>query len=261
MKKLLRFRDSRLAFSLSSKLFFNKEESNFCATLEWRNIQAAIFHLLRMGLLSFVFLLLGTIKSFSQYDLSLTQIVDKDSVGIGDTVLFTLTVMHESGDTAQGVVVIDSLPLGLTFVSAGTPTGGGVVSYNLAERKLTWSLADLDASKGNTSVTFFAKVDTWGVHFSEAEITISPNDADSPPGNKNYLEDDIASACITVPIKICTINRDSVVLTATSGATNVTWYRIYDFGGDGIIDSGDTIQVATSNIIHIDSFGALFFYF
>ena len=253
MKKLQHFNGLKFCFGLFFKLWFKARED--LVFYEKSAFQSA-FNLLKGAVLFIAFFTLGLTQSFGQYDLSLSQTVDKDSVGIGDTVLFTLTVTHESGGLAQGVRVVDTLPAGLTFVNADIPIGESV---NLSGQKLIWDLADLDAAKGSTTITFRVKVQEWGVHFSEAEIVVSPDDVDSPPNNKNYLEDDISGTCITVPIKICSSNQDSVILTVASGATNVVWYRVYDFGADGMIDIGDTVQIATTNTVNIDMPGRYFF--
>ncbi len=56
-------------------------------------------------------------------DLSLSKTVDDASVETGATVTFTLSVSHASGSEAGDVQVVDTLPAGLTFVSA-TPSQG-----------------------------------------------------------------------------------------------------------------------------------------
>ena len=75
--------------------------------------------------------------------LSLTKtITGADSVAAGDLVGYTLTYMNASPTVqASGVVVVDTLPAGLTFVSAtGSPSVSGQV--------VTWSIGTLGQRSG-----------------------------------------------------------------------------------------------------------------
>ena len=56
-------------------------------------------------------------------DLSLTKSVNNPSPNVGDTVTYTIRLTNAGPDAATGVAVRDSLPVGLTFVSA-TPSEG-----------------------------------------------------------------------------------------------------------------------------------------
>jgi uncharacterized repeat protein (TIGR01451 family) len=57
---------------------------------------------------------------------------------VGENVVYTITVENEGPDLATGVVVTDTLPAGLTFVSA---TNGGVWDANT--RTITWNVGSL----------------------------------------------------------------------------------------------------------------------
>ncbi|WP_136607679.1 S-layer homology domain-containing protein [Paenibacillus dokdonensis] len=58
-----------------------------------------------------------------QADLSVANTVSNATPNVGDTITFTVTVSNNGPDRATNVVVTDSLPAGLTFVSA-TPSPG-----------------------------------------------------------------------------------------------------------------------------------------
>ena len=222
-----------------------------------QQLHSFAFQILKAGLLVLALFLLGTTQSTAQvYDLNLTQSVDKDSVGIGDIVTFTLTVEHEAGGTASGIVVTDSISSGLTNIVVTNP-GSGTANYDSGTGKIIWTLDDI--SSGDTSLTFTAEVTGEGIYFNIAEITTSSGDSDSEADNQNYLEDDIAAACVSVPIKLCSANQDSIVVTAPTGATNVQWYRIYDFGGDGSIGVGDTVAFAMGSNVTIGEQGNFYF--
>ena len=59
-------------------------------------------------------------------DLVVTKAVSNATPSVGDTVTFTVTVSNQGPNAATGVTLQDSLPAGLTFVSA-TPSQG---TYN-----------------------------------------------------------------------------------------------------------------------------------
>ena len=134
-------------------------------------------------------------------------------------------------------------------LNLGTPSNGGTATYDSGTGKITWNLADLTAAIGSSELTFSATVEGEGIYFNIAEITTSTADSDSEANNQNYLEDDIAAACVSVPIKLCSANQDSILVSAPAGATNVQWYRIYDVGEDGFITVGDTLTLSAGHDI------------
>ena len=173
--------------------------------------------------------------------------VDNGSPAIGSTVTFTIVVSNLEGDTAKNVQLTDSISTCLTDVAivSGYPfysdaTGG---SASLSGNLITWDLADLDTTEVSDTLKFTAKVACEGVYFSKAEITtpVGENDVDADPSNYNYGEDDIATACVSVPIQLCVTNNDTLELEAISGTTDVQWYRVYDVDGSGGLTVGDTV--------------------
>ncbi len=56
-------------------------------------------------------------------DLKITKTDSPDPVSVGALLTYTLTVTNKKGDTANGVVVTDSLPSGVTLVSVATTKG------------------------------------------------------------------------------------------------------------------------------------------
>ena len=260
MKKLVLFSGKEQNLDLSPKITSTVKEDCCKAYRPFQSSSSITFQLLKLWLLLVAFFALGMSQSFAQfYDLSITQSVDKDSVGIGDTVTYTLMVNHDAGDVATGIVVTDSIGDCISVINVGTPTNGGSASHNIANNTITWNLADLDATDGSSVLTFQAIVLEEGICFNVAEITSSLNDLDSEADNQNYLEDDIAAVCTSVPIQMCTALQDTVLVSAPTGATNVQWYRVYDFGADGAIGVGDTMLIATGNSTSIDSAGTYFF--
>jgi uncharacterized repeat protein (TIGR01451 family) len=74
------------------------------------------------------------VETPNQADLSVTK-DGPASVGLGDTITYTLTVENLGPDAAVNVVLTDDLPAGVTFVSATAPCteAGGVVTCDLGD--------------------------------------------------------------------------------------------------------------------------------
>jgi conserved repeat domain len=66
-------------------------------------------------------------------DLIMSKTVNDVSPNVGDTLTYTLTVDNAGPSLADNVVVTDSIPAGITFVSA---SNGG--AYNPSTREVTW---------------------------------------------------------------------------------------------------------------------------
>jgi uncharacterized repeat protein (TIGR01451 family) len=86
-------------------------------------------------------------------DLRVTKIADRKFARPNQNVLYTLTIANFGTREPQGVVVTDTLPANLTFVSA---SDGGV--WNAATRTITWTIAKV-AYQQTLSRTVTAKVD------------------------------------------------------------------------------------------------------
>ena len=144
----------------------------------------------------------------AQSDLYITKIVDDPTPDMGQTVIFTITVGNTGPVDATGILVSETLPAGLTFVSA-TPSSGTSFSAGV------WTVGGL-VNGATATLSISALVDARGVLENSASITAS-----SPVDPE--LSDNTASACIAVPVLFCT--DDSYTLTAPSGHTNYLWFE------------------------------------
>ncbi len=176
---------------------------------------------------------LGRTVSCITYDLALTKVVDSTVVALGDTVTFTITVYNEGTGTVTGIEVTDTLPSILTYVGYTSTVG----TFD----GLTWLLGTL--APGDSAVlNVMTTVDDYGVIINEAEISATNEvDIDSAPRNGDPVEDDIAPACVSVPIEECLNQEFSYALTAPGGHTLYEWYK------DGVLIAGasDSVYVAT----------------
>ncbi len=109
-------------------------------------------------------------------DLELSKDVAPAAVQVGDETVFTISVINQGPDDATGVVVTDTLPAGLTYVS---DNAGG--AYDSATG--VWTIGDL-AVGASATMDFTVTVDAVGSFTNEAEVTAAnEEDIDSVPGD------------------------------------------------------------------------------
>ena len=108
-------------------------------------------------------------------DLSLTKTVDNTTPAVGDTVVFTLTVLNSGPSPATGVVVTDKLPTGFKFSGYTSTTG----TYDSASG--AWVIGSV-AVGAAYELSLSATVNPAGVFTNRAEITAS-NQRDPNPAN------------------------------------------------------------------------------
>src|SRR6185436_12613353 len=99
-------------------------------------------------------------------DLSITKTVNNATPNVGQNVTFTVTLSNGGPDTATGVSVSDSLPAGLTFVSA-TPSQGTYTSGTGV-----WAVGTLN-NGANATLTIVATVTSAGAKTNTASVTAS----------------------------------------------------------------------------------------
>lgn len=97
---------------------------------------------------------------------------------IGTPFTFTLTATNNGPNAAANVVITDTLPANLIFVSA---TGGGTLAGNV----VTWPTIALLPSGGTASVTITVRADVVGLYTNIAAATTTTNDA--VPGNNRAV--------------------------------------------------------------------------
>lgn len=191
-------------------------------------------------------------------DLSLAKTESNAAPANGTNITYTLTASNAAASslTATGVTVQDTLPLGVTFVSA---TGTG--TYNSGTG--VWTVGTL-APNGNASITITVTVTaTSGATVTNgAEIrTSSATDPDSTPNNGSTTEDDDAFVSFTVsgartagipPTLACpngNVLFDWGTRTWTSGSLNNS-YAITGIGSTNFALSTDFPFVAGSPAIN-----------
>lgn len=148
-------------------------------------------------------------------DLALAKTVNLPVVLLGDNAVFTLTVTNDGPSPATGVTVTDTLPAGLTFVSA-TPTQGSCSG----SATVTCVLGTL-APAGTATVTIAA----GGIAGSYTNTaTVTGAELDPAPG------DNTASASFSIqslsPVKSVTATSVATTGTGTVAIGEIARYRL-----------------------------------
>ncbi|MBP8155734.1 MAG: hypothetical protein KAX81_01825, partial [Leadbetterella sp.] len=159
----------------------------------------------------------------SDVDVKLTgTIIGNCERVVGDTVIYQVKVFREDSNAGSvDVVVKDSLGVNFELVSQIASEG----SFNISTSR--WSGISL-AAGDTATLTFQLRILTniGGLTCVESWVdSLSRTDLDSNPGDRITTEDDIARACISVPISICTSKAETAELTTSLGYTSYQWYR------------------------------------
>lgn len=108
-------------------------------------------------------------------DLTLTKsVAGSGPFTVGNNITYNLTVSNAGPDAATDIVITDTLPAGVTFVSAsaGCTHAAGVVTCTIASL----------ASGANTTRTIIVRADQTGTLINNAVVTAATTDS-TPAGN------------------------------------------------------------------------------
>ncbi len=178
---------------------------------------------------------LGNTSEFSsciaaQADLSITNVDSADPVLPGDSLTYTLSVSNPANASyADNVIVTDTLPVGLTFVSA--TASQGTCAFNTPFRKVTCTITQLQNSAAVT-VAIATTVDTSIATTTLSNTAVVAADTSDPLLTNNTASQTtrIARANLSVtindtpdPVPADTLLTYTVVVTnlGTDTATNV----------------------------------------
>ena len=103
-------------------------------------------------------------------DLSLTKADTADPVTVGDTFAYVITVKNEGTQDAGDVIVTDTLPSGVTYVSTTPSQIATGKSCDKSGGKVTCDLGQVDMAT-NASVTIMVKASSSGTATDTASLT------------------------------------------------------------------------------------------
>ena len=180
-------------------------------------------------------------------DVELAKVVNSATANAGDEVTFTLTVTNvasNSNTDATGVEVTDTLPSGMTFVSA-TPSGNGTFSNGV------WSLVDPLAPGTSETLSIVATVDSAVVGDTKliniAEVSaLNEQDFDSTPNNDDgdQSEDDEAMAMLMVGAVIDLEVAKVANVTDVSEGDTVIWTVTVSNNADTANADATNVQIS-----------------
>ncbi len=209
--------------------------------------------------------LIVTFAPANYADLSLTKTVSNATPASGAAISYTLSVTNAAGSpqTATSVTVQDTLPAGVTFVSA---TGFGSFDSGTG----VWTVGSIPPGTTRTlTINVTVNASSEAVVTNSAEVSGSSIvDIDSSPGNGSTTEDDDAAIALTVsgarvagtpPTLMCPAG--SAILdwdgrTWTPGSLNNT-YPLTGVGPINIAISSTTAFVSGSPALNANLTGGL----
>ncbi|MSR65316.1 MAG: DUF11 domain-containing protein [Verrucomicrobiae bacterium] len=109
-----------------------------------------------------------TTVTLLQADLAVSKTDSPDPIGVGSNLTYTITVTNRGPDTTASVTLIDTLPPGVTFVSASTGCGevGGTVTCELGSL----------ASGGTSNITIVVTTTAAGTITNTALVAGAESD-------------------------------------------------------------------------------------
>lgn len=136
-------------------------------------------------------LLIGLNLTPTAADLWVSKIGGPDPVGLGETLTYTITSQNNGPDTAQDVVITDTLPGGLSFIGAAAYTGtcseaGGVVTCDMGDM----NVGDIQSVVISGTV---AEASCGEVITNTVEVASATPDNNS---NNNTFEEDTTVSCL-----------------------------------------------------------------
>ncbi len=140
----------------------------------------------------------------------------------GDLVTFKVVVVRQDTTTQVTTLIVkDQISPDFLVTSSNASKGTFDVSTGY------WS--GINLAKGDSAIlTVVAKINSGasGLLCNQAYVDfMNKIDIDSKAGNLNPVEDDIAYACVSVPINLCKADGQSAILSTPDSLMNIKWFK------------------------------------
>ena len=177
-------------------------------------------------------------------DIAITKTVDNATPALNSNVTFTITATNNGPNNATGVQVTDTLPAGLTFVSAA-PLG----VYNSGTG--VWNVGSM-ANGANATLSIVAKVTTTAPVSNTA--TKTAEDQTDPVGTNNSASVTVTPVSADIAITKSVNNstptlNTNVIFTVTAhnnGPSTASGVRVTDLLPAGLVYVSSTVSGVTS---------------
>ncbi len=157
-------------------------------------------------------------------DLRITKTDSPDPVNAGDQLVYTITVTNDGPDAASGVVVVDPLPAGVTFVSGDVGGNSNLVTFDAQSGDVTAVVGTL-ANAATSVITVTVAVDEAAASplSNSASVTATPN-TDPDATNNTTSEDTTVQRLVDVAV-------DKTVSGTPVAGQDVTYTVVVSNGG------------------------------
>lgn len=136
-----------------------------------------------------------SVNAVASADVKISKDQNPASIVQGSNTTYTVTATNDGPNAATGVVVTDTLPAGMTQVSA---TWTGATNGNCTNGSLTCNVGAM-ASGASVTLTFVATGTTVGTHRNTAAVS-STGPADPNLGNNSAFVDTVVTAPVVGPL-------------------------------------------------------------
>jgi uncharacterized repeat protein (TIGR01451 family) len=175
-------------------------------------------HLKKVRFCLFLILIVVANALFAQHDLALFANMNKRVGKFNEEVTFTIVVYNEGRTDINNLRVNALLPPQSKWVRDDSKGAYDPVSG-------IWTIGTMSSKTDSLKIRIVFTAHTEGVNMCIAEIAgLDGKDKDSTPSNGHTQEDDIATCCISLPMKICA-NEFEITVNALDGFANYQWYR------------------------------------